>query len=82
MNQYFTLQMTPESDGSISWQLCKSRVVDGVLPAVLLPVRIQGDGIETFILPKAQDARFFFESKLASRGVDSESRAMILEGVV
>jgi hypothetical protein len=82
MNQCFTLQMHPEIDGSVSWKLEKARVVDGILPAVLLPVRIQGHGIETFILPHSQDARYFFDAKLHARGVDGESRAMILEGVV
>jgi hypothetical protein len=82
MNQIFTLRLQSESDGSVSWELHKASVVDGVVPAVLLPVCIQGYGIETFILPAAQDARFYFETKLAARGVVSESIATILEGVV
>lgn len=78
MNQIFTLQMQSEDDGSVSWSLNDAQDVTGLLPTITRPVRIQGRGIETFILPESDDATRFFNNLLLDRGVDYESRRMIL----
>lgn len=81
MNQYFTLQMQSETDGSISWQLEKARVAYGQIAPVETPVRLQAIGIETFILPPDVPARLYFDSLLTARNVDIDFRDMILLGL-